>query len=105
MAGGSTGVQDVPINRADDYDSLAFATANDEQRVFDLNDETQLVIVVADPGNTGIIYIGFDDNLTTNNGLPLESGGSTVLPIDVSQLGVFALADTAGDEIRYAALG
>ena len=105
MPAGSTGTQDVPINEAEDYDRVQFATANDEQRVIDLNDETQVVILVAHPNNSGIIYVGFDDEVTDNTGLPLASGGSTVLPIDASTLGVFALADTIGDELRYAALG
>lgn len=105
MPAGSTTSQEVPINEAEDYDGIGFTSANDSQRVVDLNDETQVVILVAHPDNNGIIYVGFDDNLSTGNGLPLSAGGSTVLPVDASQLGVFALADTVGDEIRYAALG
>lgn len=105
MPGGSSATQDVPLNEAEDYDSLAFTSANNNQRVVDLSDETQVVIIVAHPNNSGIIFIGFDDNVTVTNGLPLESGGSTVLPVDASTLGVFAVADTAADELRYAALG
>lgn len=105
MSGGSTGTQNIPVNEVDEYDSLGFTSANNNQRVFNLDSETQSVVIVAKPSNSGVIYIGFNDQVTTDNGLPLKAGGSTVLPLDVSQVDVFAVADTGGDEIRFAALG
>lgn len=105
MSGGSVGAQDIPVNEVDEYDSLEFASANDEQRVFDVDSQTQAIVIAAHPNNSGVVFIGFDDDVTVNNGLPLSAGGHIILPVDASTVGVFAVADTLGDELRYAAMG
>lgn len=99
-----SGTSDAPPNypsNSGDYGNKDFSSANDAQRVVGLGNETETVLVVAPPGNSGIIYIGFDDEVTTSNGVPLEAGAGLSFDVDANELGVFAVADTANDSLRY----
>ena len=53
--------------------------------------------------NLGIIYIGYDSNVTASNGFPLEAGDSMYIPIDNPNK-VYCIADQSGQDIYWFAI-
>lgn len=104
MTGGSVGAPDAPSNNGIGPDSIEFAIANNAQRVVPLNTEVEEVAIRAMPGNEGLIYIGFSEDVTADTGFFLEASDSITLKVDTNQQGVYAMADTVGDELRWIAL-
>lgn len=104
MSGGSTASQDLPSNNVAGNDQIEFALANEPERVVPIGTETTTVAIVAHPDNSGLIFIGFDDEMTSDDTIPLQAGASMSVDIDANQQGLFALADTIGDEIRWMAV-
>jgi hypothetical protein len=82
---------------------MQFVNANDVDNVMDPTMETQSWSVRAHPENGGIIYIGWDEELTVDNGFPLSAGNTVAFDMDNSRQVLYAVADTAGDEVRYIA--
>lgn len=99
-----TGSSDSPPqypSNSGDYGVESFTSADEAERLVDLGNETESILVLAPPGNGGIIYLGFDDEVDSNNGIPLDAGSGVSFDIDTDQLGLFAAADTIGDEARW----
>ena len=58
------------------------------------------IAIVADSGNTGTVYVGYDANVTPTTGFPMTA--NTVLLLNVDNLNnVWFIADAAGQTIRY----
>ena len=53
--------------------------------------------------NLGTIYVGYDSNVTTSNGFPLEAGDSMYIPIDNPNK-VYCIADQSGQDIYWFAI-
>ena len=53
--------------------------------------------------NLGTLYVGYDSNVTSSNGFPLEAGDSMYLPIDNPNK-VYCIADTAGQKVYWLAI-
>lgn len=104
MPGGSTGTPDQPSNKGAGYDSIAFTSADEGQRVTEIGNETQSIAIIAHPDNDGFIYVGFDEEVTSSDGFILPPSISVTLDVDANNQGVFAAADTVGDELRWIAL-
>jgi hypothetical protein len=58
------------------------------------------VVVEAEEGNTGTIYVGHDSSVTTSTGFPLSPGEAVALNIDnISRL--YLISDVADQKVRY----
>lgn len=104
MPGAGVNGKETPSNDGAGYDSVAFTSTGEEQRVPPLGTETDSIAIRALPSNGGIIYVGFDDNVSSSNGYPLTAGDSLTFDLDANQQGLFVVANTVGDEIRWIAL-
>lgn len=93
-----------PATDSAGYDVTSFSAANDPTEIITSGTVTGSVVLRAIPGNGGIVYIGFNSNVTTSNGFPLEAGDSLSLDIDIDKQPLWGTADTGGDEIRWLAL-
>lgn len=60
------------------------------------------ICIKASNSNTGIIYIGNSNLLTTSNGFALEAGECITLPITNSNL-IYLVSDSASQNISYIA--
>lgn len=101
MPGGATdNPHDVPATSGD-YESSSFTAANEPERVVGIGTETESILIFADTGNSGTLYVGFDDDVSTSTGIPLVAGAGLSFDIDTNQLGLFIVADTIGDGYRY----
>ena len=61
------------------------------------------VTISVEFSNLGTIYVGYDSNVTSSNGFPLEAGDSMYLPIDNPNK-VYCIADTAGQKVYWLAI-
>ena len=58
------------------------------------------IVLVADSGNTGTVYVGHSSFVTTSTGFPLAAG--TILQLNVDNLNdIYFVADAAGQVVRY----
>lgn len=90
-----------PANEVVEQDGHVFDAANSEESLFSLTDEVSSILIQAHPSNAGNIYIGFDDTLTSDNGVVLEAGASLAMEMDTFNQQIYALADNVGDDVRY----
>ena len=59
-------------------------------------------IVKADPGNTGIVYVGFANSVTTSNGIGLGPGDA--LPVDIDDISkLWTIATVASQKVAVVA--
>lgn len=87
-----------PATDGIDYDNQALTTSAEELTIAG---ESGSVLLRAHPNNSDIIFIGWDDSVTTSNGMPLESGDFISLDVDISQVSIFAIAISGGDRVRW----
>lgn len=99
----STTGRNPAANTGAGYDRTLFTTANDPERIIGVGIETSSVLLRTNPDNNGVIYVGFDDDVTTSNGFPMEPGDAITISIDVAEEGIWAVADTQNDDIRWIA--
>lgn len=102
--GVSTQGKDVGAQEGVDYDVFQIADANEAEDIFTIGTETSSIVLRAPSGNSGPIYIGFDDNVTTSDGFPIPADTGISIDIDVSQQAIFAVSGNVGDELRYLAI-
>lgn len=100
----STEGLEQPSTQGEDYNSTALDSANSPERIFPVGLESGSVIIIAHPDNSGRVHLGFDTDLTTNNGLTMEAGSSISMDINVSQQNIFFVGANAGDEVRWLAI-
>lgn len=103
MSSVSTTGKDVASNEGAGYGAKQFTNSHDSDNVMDPTLETESWIIRAHPENEGIIYIGWDEEVNEDNGFPLSRGDATTMDMDNSKQVIYAVADTAGDELRYIA--
>lgn len=106
MPGGSVNTtgREPPSNKAAGYDSKQLTDTSSADNVIPVNTETSSVIIRARPNNSGIVYIGFDDSVDTSTGFPLEASDTLIMEVDNVEVTIFAIPDTANDELRWLAL-
>jgi len=93
-----------PLTNSAGYQTEELNSANTAERVIPIGRSTSSVIMRALPANSGMLYIGFDNNVTVTNGFPLEAGDSLSLDIDVDKQPIWMNGDTTGDEMSWLAL-
>lgn len=103
MSSVSTTGKDVASNEGAGYGRKQFIETNDVDNVMDPTMETESWILRGHPSNDGVIYIGWDEDVTVDNGFPISAGDAVAIDMDNSKQVVYAVADTAGDELRYIA--
>lgn len=105
MPGGSisTSGQEPPSNRGAGYDRVLFTNTNEPERLISAATETSSVLLRTNPDNNGVIYVGFDDDVTTQTGFPMEPGDAITISIDVAEEGIWGVADTQNDDLRWIA--
>lgn len=54
-------------------------------------------------GNSGTIYVGWDNQVDSSTGFPLEDGDSITLEISTESQSIWIIGDTQNDEVRYLA--
>lgn len=66
--------------------------------------DTGSYLIVADPENGDIVYLGWDDKVETSTGIPLEKGNSFSVDIDNSEQQIYAVAPSGTTlQLRYIA--
>lgn len=105
MAGGSTSTQTIPSNTLANADGESFTSAGNAREIVGVGTETRDIAIIANPNNSGLIYIGFSETIDTNTAFPLEAGTAITMSLDANQVPVYAAADTVGDDVRWIALG
>lgn len=103
MGSVSTTGKDVASNQGAGYGRKQFVETNDVDNLIDPTLETESVILRAHPDNGGAIYVGWDDEVTTDDGFPLSPGDAVTFDVDNSRQIIYGVADEAGDEIRFIA--
>lgn len=97
---GSTG-QPKPNTEGISYGTETFESANESERIFSLSQQSVTILIRALPGNSGIVYLGWDGDVTVNDGMPLEAGDTFSADLDVDRQNVWGVAASAGDEVRF----
>lgn len=69
--------------------------------ILDFDTSTLSVAVRAPDSNGEIVYVGFDEDVTTSDGFPLPAGEGVTFDLNASVQPVYAIAPAAGQEIRY----
>lgn len=62
--------------------------------LFGIGNKTDSIVVRSLPGNGDITYIGWDSDVDSGSGFPLEAGDSLSVEIDVSSQEVYAIANS-----------
>lgn len=81
------------------FEPTTFLVTNDPERITPIGDNTQAVIFRADPNNGGIVYLGFQDDITTGEGIPLQAGEAFSAEININEQPMYGVADTANDTV------
>jgi len=95
--------QDSPSTEGAGYGAVTLPAANQPTEAVPSTTETTSVLIRADINNSGAIYIGYDDQVTTANGLILDSGESVSLNLDISSQDIYFVGANAGDQVRWLA--
>jgi hypothetical protein len=87
-------------NKGAGYDGKTLNSTTDPERLVSIGTETRSIAIIAE---TGRIYVGFDDNLDSDNGFPLDEGVSISLDLDVNQEDIYVLPEASGNDVRWIA--
>lgn len=90
----------TPDTNGENVGVEALLDTSSAERVTPLNRPSSSLLVVADPGNEANVEVGFDPDMTFGDGIPLTSGGSVSIDINIQEQPLYAIPDTAGDELR-----
>lgn len=106
MTGGtSTAGQEPAANEGAGYDREILDVAGSPERITPIGEETSSIAIKAGLSNSGTIYVGWNENVDSGDGFPLDTGEGITLDLDIKEQGVYVVADTANDEVRWIALG
>lgn len=83
------------------YGSTTLEGPAEAQVVLPVGAESRSIGLRAPEGNSGAVYIGWDDDITTSSGFPIYAEDSFSIDLDNTQQSIFAVSDNAGDELRY----
>jgi len=104
MPGPDTTGKPVPTTDFSEYDVGAISAGDPPEPVFDPNERTLSVIIVAPPNNGAPIFVGFDENVGSSKGLTLSPGQNLPLGHDASENNIFVATDSGTQAYEYAAL-
>jgi hypothetical protein len=90
----------TPAVQGYNLNNVILNTGGVAERVTPLNIETSSVLVVAPPGNSGTVWVGFDDAMGTGEGVPLNAEQGVSFGLDTSQQPIYAVEGTAGDAVN-----
>ena len=93
---------DQPATDGTGYDAQDLPN-QEATRVMPADLESGSYLVLAHPDNSGIIYIGWDDDVDDSNGTPLSANTGVSIDLDNEAQNLFAYADTGGDTISFLA--
>ena len=85
------------------YGEITISTPGNEIQIY-TGGVTKAFLIRALPSNTGEVYIGASD-ITSNNGMILESGDTMMLPVNNDDLAIYFDVETAGEGIRVTVFG
>lgn len=89
-----------PSTHGADYDSEVLENADDPESI-STGTESGSLILQAHPDNAGRVFVGWDSDVTSNNGFVLAAGDVLSIDIDLSSQQVFVVANNANDEVRF----
>jgi hypothetical protein len=104
MAGGgvpSTSGKNKPATSGTTYGRQVLESTTEAERIFSLGIESTSVLIQANPNNSDVVYVGWDNSVDADSGVILEAGTSISLDVDLSQQNVFALPASADDDVRF----
>lgn len=87
------------------YDNVVLAEQEPTRVVpSDLNTGSVLIKSYAgdddNVGNKGVIYLGFDEDVSDENGMPIEPGEGIGFDIQNQSQGIWAYPEVMGDQVR-----
>lgn len=107
MAGGASSTttgKDRPATLGVTYGRQVFESTSDAERIFPLGLETNAIFIQANPDNSDNIYVGWDDEVTSNTGIVLEPGDFFGIGVNLDDQNVWGIPDTADDDVRFIAM-
>lgn len=103
QGGASTAGASTPSNEGTNGVEVLESTT-DAERILDVGIETTSVSIRAPSDNAGDVFLGFDEDVDSSDGYPLEPGDAISLDIDISNAPMFAIPNNANDEVRFLAI-
>lgn len=91
---------DPSPNVGTSYGAIGLETG-DPEIVIPIDVESSSWVIKAPPANNDLVYIGWDDNLTTSNGFPLDAAEALSVDMNNQQQPLYGVAAQGGDELRY----
>lgn len=98
------GGSDNPSTRGTHYDSNQIQSANEPQRVIPEGIETGSYAVYAVTVSGDYIYLGWDEDVTTSDGFPLQEDRSFTVDLSNESQPLYMVSANSGDEVRVIAL-
>lgn len=95
--------RDQPATNGEGYNQESLETAGEAELVVSAGLETRSVIIIAHPGNSGNIYLGWDDDVSSTTGFPLEAGVGIAVDLDANEQAIWFDADNASDTVAWMA--
>lgn len=89
----------IPQTEGKDYRAISFGSANTVEQISPAALKSGTIIIRA-WSVTNAVHIGWDEDVTVNDGFPLEEGDSLALDLDVNEQPVHGVAEDSGDELR-----
>ena len=99
----NTSGKGIVSNKAAGYGAVVLETAGTAEAIMPPDMETDSWAIKTDMGNTGVIYVGWDRDVTVDSGFPLTAGEGISISINNRQQQVYAVSEQDNDIIRYIA--
>lgn len=100
---GMSGSEKPPTDGTE-YGVVSLSAVGEPELVFQLGTESKTVAIRAEEGNNSQIYLGWDDDVDSNNGFPLYQGEMITMELDVSSQEIYMDGDSVGDSVRVIAI-
>lgn len=97
------GGRDLPATEGTAYGRTELQ-GDDVEIVIPVDTESTSWVVRAEPSNNDPVYLGWDEELETSNGMILQAGENISIDMDNSAQELRAVSDTVGDAVRYLAV-
>lgn len=94
----------VPPNDGRAYTAVTLDAASEPEQLLPSTTQTGSVVIRAWTVSGDAVYIGWDDDVTPSTGFPLEQGDTLSIQIDNEQQSIWAVGESAGDELRVIAI-
>lgn len=98
----------VPPTNGTEYGRVLFQAYTDTNdieptQVFDPTQDVGSIAIRCPASNNGAVYIGWDEDVNTDNGFPLYKRDSFGLDLNVKSQPIYAVAEVDADEVRVIA--